>query len=599
LCPAHVAAQNASRLAATAAFFIFALLFAAAPLRAQLILYEVPNPWSYQWLPEVTGDSDSTLEIRGLGTAEIGWGNPDFFGEVVIRGAELILSDNGRLQKAKAFRIEKGGRLFFDNRANVNTARIATTTTTTITLNAGTLHLHGAYSGSLTQHLGRVIFEGGANTLYLEHEIYWNPGPMDFTAFVMADLSVDWLISDATLNLTGNRSFGTGTDADSIRFQIGDGPTSGQSPYDAFIGKAVPMATVEGEDWMTAVRQGGALYFVAFDDYDTGPASTWNASSHVLVDGYSEYVDLWGQSKEIGSLKLANWGDLYLDADSTNRRLTAAGILTTDNGANRIEGNGTLSFQYAHIYSPELRFTGSSGLSTNSLIKTGPGTLQFAAPTSWHSARNLSIHQGRVYLESGKLESRNIIVGDGTGEDILELPANSTQPIEGMSSGGDDPTPLVNITLRGSPYENPWESNAAILRFGGSTEQQFHEFKVEGRGIIDFVNGTAGAPNRLVIEEFFLADDATLFIHNWEDQADLLLVRYTQSNINRINADFLARIKFEGYTDPAVWVYWSSDYWEIRPMPEPTTYGAILGAVGLGLITWRKRRRVSKERSAK
>jgi|GEM_PF-2882075 len=39
-------------------------------------------------------------------------------------------------------------------------------------------------------------------------------------------------------------------------------------------------------------------------------------------------------------------------------------------------------------------------------------------------------------------------------------------------------------------------------------------------------------------------------------------------------------------------------YWEITPfgtndvmgfMPEPTTYGAILGTVGLGLVAWRKR----------
>jgi len=584
--------QTASGLAARIAAFIFAFLVCALPLRAQLILYEVPNPWSYEWVSALTGDVNSTLEIRGLGRAEIGVENPDFFGEVIIRGAELALSYDGMLQKAKAFRIEKGGTLFLDNRWGTAFSRIAPAT---ITLNAGTLHLHGDHYGSLTQHLGQVIFEGGANTLYIEHEIYWSTWPIEFTAFVMASLSVDLMSTGATLNLTGNRSFGTGTDNDSIRFQIGDGTSGGEGPYDDFIGKAMPMATVKGEDWMTAVRQGGALYFVAFDDYETSwNSDDWTSSSHVLVDGTSsQYVDLWGQSREIGSLKLANGGGLYLGADSANRRLTFPGILTTDNGDNWIEGNGTLSFQYAHIYSPELRFAGSSGLGTNNLIKTGPGTLRFAAATSWHSARNLSIHQGRVYLQSGKLESRNIIVGDGTGEDILELPANSTQPIEGMSSGGDDPTPLVNITLRGSPYENPWESNAAVLRFGGSTEQQFHEFKVEGRGIIDFVNGTAGAPNRLVIEEFFLADDATLFIHNWEDQADLLLVRYTPSNIARINADFLARIKFEGYTDPAVWVPWSGDLWEIRPMPEPSTYGAIFGIVGLGLWGWKKRKRAS------
>jgi len=589
---AHVAAQTVSRLAATAAFFAFALCFAVAPLRAQLILYEVPNPWNYEWISGLTGDVNSILEIRGLGTAEIGVENPDFFGEVIISGAELVLSGGGSLWGAKAFRIEKGGTLFLGDRWGTGYSSFEIPPSSTLTFNAGTLHLNGGnYSDSLIQHVQvlQLTFEGGANTLYLEHDLWASP-PNNFIAF--AAVYLDLLNTSATLNLRGNRRFGRWDDFDSVRFLI----QSGQSPYDAFIGKAMPMATVEGEDWMTPVRQsGGDLYFVAFGDYDTGWASTWNASSHVLVDGYTEYVGLWGQSKEVGSLKLTAWGNLVLDADSNNRRLTAAGILTTGNGPTGIEGNGTLSVQYAHIYNSELRFQGSSGLGTEVLIKTGPGTLRFAAPTSWHSVRSLSIHQGRVYLESGRLEARDIIVGDGAGTDIFELPANSVQPIDGMMrGGGEDPTPLVNITLRGSPYEAPswWgEPNAAILRWGDGTSQQFDNFKVEGRGMIDFVGGTAGAPNTLFIVDFFLADDAKLFILNWEDQADFILVRYSPANIARINADFLSRIKFEGYTDPAVWVYWSNEYWEIRPMPEPSTYGAIFGVIGLGLWGWKKRKR--------
>jgi len=34
----------------------------------------------------------------------------------------------------------------------------------------------------------------------------------------------------------------------------------------------------------------------------------------------------------------------------------------------------------------------------------------------------------------------------------------------------------------------------------------------------------------------------------------------------------------------------NSEYWSISATPEPATYGALLGTVGLGLWTWRKRR---------
>jgi len=73
--------------------------------------------------------------------------------------------------------------------------------------------------------------------------------------------------------------------------------------------------------------------------------------------------------------------------------------------------------------------------------------------------------------------------------------------------------------------------------------------------------------------------------------APSLLAHY-ENNKGTINAAFLARIKFEGYDAPAEWVSWGDGtYWEIRVAPEPHTYGPILGALGLGLFVWRKRKR--------
>jgi len=52
----------------------------------------------------------------------------------------------------------------------------------------------------------------------------------------------------------------------------------------------------------------------------------------------------------------------------------------------------------------------------------------------------------------------------------------------------------------------------------------------------------------------------------------------------------LAKINFESYGG-VEWVYWSDEYWEIRPFPEPATLGASFGVIGLGLFAWEKRKR--------
>jgi len=59
----------------------------------------------------------------------------------------------------------------------------------------------------------------------------------------------------------------------------------------------------------------------------------------------------------------------------------------------------------------------------------------------------------------------------------------------------------------------------------------------------------------------------------------------------------LNQIVFEGYQDYFTTLKdYDADYWQItpwgaKPAPEPSTYGAILGAVGLALVAWRRKRR--------
>jgi len=87
-----------SRLALAFAGFIFTLSLALFPVRAQLIV-ELPNPNDEEELSASIGTWDDGLKILGLGTAVLDDYAPDFFGNVIISGAQRpAWSQNQRTQ---------------------------------------------------------------------------------------------------------------------------------------------------------------------------------------------------------------------------------------------------------------------------------------------------------------------------------------------------------------------------------------------------------------------------------------------------------------------------------------------------------------------
>jgi len=528
------------------------------------------------------------LEILGLGTA--------------VRGAQLILKADGRLNNASSFTIENGGTLFLDNSGMAHTDRIGDSTE--INLYAGTIAFDPGDFGFLTQEVGEVWLNRGANQIDL-HLGSVAGGQL------LAKYLDTWNSGDtATLNIRYIDPTG-GSAPTNLHFAVKDHALDWAS-----IGGIIPWATLTQAngsqvDWVEW-EAGVSTVFNPLTNYQTGGPADWLSEHNVIIDGGTTTLpDLgeWGWLS-INSLKLANSGVLNLGDNYATLNLGSGGLLST--GANdQIQGTGYLSASgsdftnkplYVHVHGSSLTVGDAVTLSVgsrSSIIKTGSGTLRLNGDDISMSGQSLIINQGTVAFEQGwGMIFESIVVGDGTGTDVLELPANHINPIQHPSSRR-----LPSITLHGTPYStNPdsGEFDAAILRFGGGTVQSAYLLHVEGRGTLDFVGGTVDAPNMLFLEEFTLADfDTTLlFIRNWEDKHDFLLVRHDATNIARIDAAFLARINFEGYGD-AQWVYWSDEFWEIKPMaadPEPATTGAILGAVGLGLVIWRKKRQASKRK---
>ncbi|KAB2854791.1 MAG: PEP-CTERM sorting domain-containing protein, partial [Bauldia sp.] len=50
----------------------------------------------------------------------------------------------------------------------------------------------------------------------------------------------------------------------------------------------------------------------------------------------------------------------------------------------------------------------------------------------------------------------------------------------------------------------------------------------------------------------------------------------------------LSQVRFEGYGEMSFWQEYDANYSRITPVPEPSTYGALLMAAGLGFFGYRR-----------
>jgi len=82
---------------------------------------------------------------------------------------------------------------------------------------------------------------------------------------------------------------------------------------------------------------------------------------------------------------------------------------------------------------------------------------------------------------------------------------------------------------------------------------------------------------------------------------DILLVR--KANFDE---GYLSQIFFDGYSQNYETTYhdWDKDYWQITPfnhlgtIPEPSTWGALLGTLGTGLYLLRRKRQKGRHTHA-
>jgi len=89
----------------------------------------------------------------------------------------------------------------------------------------------------------------------------------------------------------------------------------------------------------------------------------------------------------------------------------------------------------------------------------------------------------------------------------------------------------------------------------------------------------------LVLDDLIIDDGAFLRISGWQAERDFLLVRKDSAHLK----DAFDKITIDGWAKNQIYLKdYNRDYYSIEAAPEPRTYGAILGAIGLGLVAWRR-----------
>ncbi|MCF7689628.1 MAG: autotransporter-associated beta strand repeat-containing protein [Cephaloticoccus sp.] len=495
--------------------------------------------------------SNGSLTVVGDGNLAMR-GNNTLAGTVTVKGATLTLESTGNLNSITGLTVQEGGTFSMDNTLSSDTTRLANSAA--VSLAGGTIALIGRSNTTSTETAGALTLSSGANTI---NSTRAGTGSTRLT------------FGSLTRNTGATLDFGLPNTSSDVRFSTAPTLTNGILAY----------ATVNGTDF--AAHSGNNTDVVAYAGYNTGSQTGWTSTTNAAPTSDQTLT----ANRGANSMKLG--AGIDVDAGGYTLNLTSGGLLAI--GTASAITNGTLTAGGAGAGELIANIYGTGGLDVSaviannganevSLTKTGDGTLTLSGGTANTFTGDVYVNDGTLALNKSANTTAitgDIFVGDGRGTDILQL--NNDEQIADSA----------NVTLKGSEY-----GGATILQFNGAGGEglieTFANLTIDGTTIIDFAGGNVCDANFLYLDDLLMSSpDSMLFIRNWIDYTDFLLVR-NEANLGTV----LNQIQFEGYGDGAYWAEYDTQYSRITPVPEPTTYGALMMLGGLAAYIYRRRKAV-------
>jgi len=357
----------------------------------------------------------------------------------------------------------------------------------------------------------------------------------------------------------------------------------------------------------------------------TNAASLGDASNRVTIaNGAALYLDngvaLRQNSMTISGTGTHGEGALYsrtgintFQGDLSNTEAATIGVAsgsTFNITPNNINPNAALTFSTEGTGKIDIT---SEGNFNSEVTKTGTGTLSLSGSSAVNLNRMLSIKEGIVLLnktqENGVRGDGAIVVGDGIGANgsaILRL--NRDEQIEynrdTITVNRDGVFDLNGHTenFNNNNNKNTLTLNGGELQLAGG-QLDVDILKITADSVIDFGTPTGDANSTLWVKNLIIAAGVTVTVKNWNSVTDFFYADKINStdggswlSTNPLNISPMNQIVFEGWDgSQTIWAsnetdgYSGRTYNRIRPVPEPSTYGAILSLASIAALFWLRR----------
>lgn len=326
------------------------------------------------------------------------------------------------------------------------------------------------------------------------------------------------------------------------------------------------------------------------------------------ANGQGVLQNLSGANTVNGALTLT--GDARVT--SAVGSLTLAGPISGANRTLTVAGNADTTLR------------GGLQIGSGSLVKEGYGTLRLAAANSYTGTTTL--REGAVILEASSVfsDSRlltidagaslnlngfNETVGGIAGMGLIEFGGAQLTLASGSSVFGGDFRGSGTLILRAGATltlsDSFYAPNLNIILEGGtlflgnSQNHTFGTLSIAGDSVIDF--GASGATN-VYFTTIAASGGRVLTVNNWTNAVDYFFVQNNpgpQGTPPTNQVDFTNTPVDTWNGNDTRWVPFSNaNYGQLTPVPEPSTYGAILLGAVSAFVLWRRRDR-SKRSAAK
>lgn len=286
-------------------------------------------------------------------------------------------------------------------------------------------------------------------------------------------------------------------------------------------------------------------------------------------------------------------------------------------GANTLTLGGAGDFQFGGVIAGTggLTKTGSGTVTmTGASTYTGPtnitgGTLTLAANERLSNSTAVTVSAGATFDLNNRVETIGSIAGNGsiligTGQ-LIAGGTNANTSFGGTITGTGNLTKAGtgtltitsnlgydgNLTVAGGTVQ--FDTNNTLggeLTLGTGTTLRLTDaslnvssLRITGNTTIDF----AGSTSLLNVTNLVIDPGATITVANWQNAADYFFAQNFAGAVQNVRGvSPLNQIVFS--PNPGSSTIWQSYNNEITPVPEPSTYGALLLGAGLAVLGWRR-----------